>query len=91
MPDVIENTEPTLISRYTMESLEDEKLFGYQLADLVAAIMLALGSFLVTYIAVWLCYHFLRIAYPRVRGQPLPLPDTNYSAAFSRHHGIDTL
>ena len=75
VPDVIENTEPTLISRYTMESLEDEKLFGYQLADLVAAIMLALGSFLVTYIAVWLCYHFLRIAYPRVRGQPLPLPD----------------
>ncbi|MGM8884390.1 mechanosensitive ion channel family protein [Psychrobacter sp. 1U2] len=75
VPDVIENTEPTLISRYTMESLEDEKLFGYQLADLVAAIMLALGSFLVTYIAVWLCYHFLRIAYPRVRGEPLPLPN----------------
>ncbi|MGM8882655.1 mechanosensitive ion channel family protein [Psychrobacter sp. 2Y5] len=75
VPDVIENTEPTLISRYTMESLEDEKLFGYQLADLVAAIMLALGSFLITYIAVWLCYQFLRVFYPRVRGEPLPLPD----------------
>ncbi len=75
IPDVIENTEPTLISRYTMERLEDKKLFGYQLADLVAAIMLALGSFLLTYIFVWLCYHFLRVAYPRVRGEPLPLPD----------------
>ena len=75
IPEVIENTEPTLISRYTMERLEDKKLFGYQLADLVAAIMLALGSFLLTYIFVWLCYHFLRVAYPRVRGEPLPLPD----------------
>ncbi len=75
VPDVIENTEPTLISRYTLESLEDEKLFGYQLADLVAAIMLAVGSFVLTYVAVWLWYHFLRIAYPRVRGEPLPLPD----------------
>ncbi|WP_353103830.1 mechanosensitive ion channel domain-containing protein [Psychrobacter sp. AH5] len=75
VPDVIENTEPTLISRYTMESLEDEKFFGYQLADLVAAIMLAVGSFVLTYVAVWLWYHFLRVVYPRVRGEPLPLPD----------------
>lgn len=75
VPDVIENTEPTLLSRYTIDSLEDKKLFGYQLADLVAAIMLALGSFLLTYIVIWLCYHFLRVAYPRVRGEPLPLPD----------------
>ncbi len=75
VPDVIENTKPTLISRYTMESLEDKKLFGYQLADLVAAIALTLGSFLVTYVLVWLWYHFLRVAYPYVRGQPLPLPN----------------
>ena len=75
VPDVIENTEPTLISRYTLETLEDEKLFGYQLADLVAAIMLALGSFVLTYLFVWLCYHSLRVSYPRVRGEQLPLPN----------------
>lgn len=75
IPDVIADSEPTLISRYTIESLEDESLYGYQLADIVAAITLAIGSFLITYITVWLLYHLLKIVYPRLRGQPLPLPD----------------
>ncbi len=75
IPEVLENTEPTLISKYTFESLEGDKLFGYQLTDLIAAIILTVGSFLLTYVMVWLWYHLLHIVYPRVRGEPLPLPD----------------
>jgi len=75
IPEVIENSEPTLVSRYTVDSLDGKKLFGYQLADLVAALSMIVSSFVLTYIAVWLLYHLLRIVYPRVRGVPLPLPD----------------
>ncbi|MBP2280862.1 MscS family membrane protein [Psychrobacter sp. PL15] len=75
IPEVIENTEPTLIARYTFEGLEDKKLFGYQLADLVAAVAITIGSLLLTYVLVWLWYHLLNIVYPRLRGVPLPLPD----------------
>jgi len=75
IPEVIENTEPTLVSRYTIDSLEGKKLFGYQLADLVAALTMVVSSFILTYIAVWLLYHLLRIVYPRLRGTPLPLPN----------------
>ena len=75
IPEVIENSEPTLVSRYTIDSLEGKKLFGYQLADLVAALAMTISSFLFTYIAVWLLYHLLKLTYPRVRGIPLPLPD----------------
>lgn len=75
IPEAIENYEPTLVSRYTINSLEGKKLFGYQLADLVAALMMTISSFLFTYIAVWLLYHLLEITYPRVRDVPLPLPD----------------
>ena len=75
IPEVIENTEPTLVSRYTFESLDGKKLFGYQMADLVAALTMIVSSFVLTYILVWLLYHLLRIVYPRVRGVPLPLPD----------------
>lgn len=75
IPEAIENYEPTLVSRYTIDSLEGKKLFGYQLADLVVALMMTISSFLFTYIAVWLLYHLLEITYPRVRDVPLPLPD----------------
>ena len=75
IPEVIENSEPTLVSRYTVDSLDGKKLFGYQLADLVAALSMIVSSFVITYIAVWLLYHLLRMVYPRVRGVPLPLPD----------------
>ena len=75
IPEVIENTEPTLVSRYTIDSLEGKKLFGYQLADLVAALTMVVGSFILTYIMVWLLYHLLRITYPHIRGVTLPLPD----------------
>lgn len=75
IPEVIENTEPTLVSRYTIESLEGQKLFGYELADLFAALTIIVSSLILTYIMVWLLYHLLKIGYPRVRRQPLPLPD----------------
>ncbi|MGP9689038.1 mechanosensitive ion channel family protein [Psychrobacter sp. AOP22-C1-C5] len=75
IPEVIENTEPTLVSRYTFDSLEGKKLFGYQMVDLVAALTMIVTSFMLTYIMVWLLYHLLRLVYPRVRGVPLPLPD----------------
>lgn len=75
IPDVLENTEPTLISRYTIEGLEDKKLFGYQLTDLVAAVALTFSSFVLTYVFVWLWYHLLRVVYPRLRGDSLPIPD----------------
>ncbi|MFZ3142484.1 MAG: mechanosensitive ion channel domain-containing protein [Psychrobacter glacincola] len=75
IPEAIENYEPTLVSRYTIASLEGKKLFDYQLADLVAALMITISSFLFTYIAVWLLYHLLAIIYPRLRDVALPLPD----------------
>lgn len=75
IPEVIENTKPTLVSRYTFDSLEGKKLFGYQMADLFAALTIIVSSFVFTYILVWLFYHLLRIIYPRVRGVPLPLPN----------------
>lgn len=75
IPEAIENYEPTLVSRYTIDSLEGKKLFGYQLADLVAALAMTISSFLLTYITVWLVYHLLKLAYPRIRDVPLPLPD----------------
>lgn len=75
IPEVIENTEPTLVSRYTLESLEGKKILGYQMVDLVAALIMMVSSLVLTYIMVWLLYHLLRIVYPRVRGVPLPLPD----------------
>ncbi len=75
IPEAIENYKPTLVSRYTIDSLEGKKLFGYQLADLVAALAITVSSFLFTYIVVWLLYHLLEITYPRVRDVPLPLPD----------------
>nr|WP_227670729.1 mechanosensitive ion channel family protein [Psychrobacter proteolyticus] len=75
VPEVIEDTEPTLVSRYTVDSLDGKKVFGYQLADLVAALTMIVTSFVLTYIAVWLLYHLLRIVYPYLRGTPLPLPN----------------
>nr|WP_227676118.1 mechanosensitive ion channel family protein [Psychrobacter glaciei] len=75
VPEVIENTEPTLVSRYTVDSLDGKKVFGYQLADLVAALTMIVSSFVLTYIMVWLLYHLLRITYPHIRGVPLPLPN----------------
>lgn len=75
IPEVIENTQPTLISRYTFDGLENKKLFSYQVTDLTAVVTITIGSFLLTYVLVWLLYHLLNIVYPRVRGVPLGLPD----------------
>ena len=75
IPEVIEDSEPTLVSRYTIDSLEDKKLFGYQLTDLSAALLMIVSSFILTYLIVWLCYHLLKLVYPRMRGVVLPLPD----------------
>ncbi len=75
IPEVIEDTKPTLISRYTLDGFEDKKLFGYQITDLIAAVAITIGSFVLTYILVWLWYHLLNIIYPRLRREPLGLPD----------------
>lgn len=75
IPEVLENTEPTLVARYTFDALENQKLFGYQLTDLLAAIALTFSSFVLTYILVWLWYHALNFIYPRLRSVPLPLPN----------------
>ena len=75
IPEVVEDSQPTLVSRYTIDSLEDKKLFGYQLTDLSAALLMIVSSFILTYLMVWLCYHLLKLVYPRMRGVVLPLPD----------------
>lgn len=75
IPEVIEDTQPTLIARYTIEGFEDKKLFGYQVTDLIAAVAITIGSFVLTYVLVWIWYHLLNIIYPRLRGEPLGLPD----------------
>lgn len=75
IPEVIEHTKPTLVSKYSVASLEDKKFFGYQVNDLLAALGLTISGFVSTYIVVWLLFHLLKFAYPRVRGTPLPLPN----------------
>lgn len=75
IPEVIEHTTPTLVSKYSIDSLNGKKLFGYQLTDLVAALGLTISGFVSTYIVVWLLFHLLKFIYPRVRGTPLPLPN----------------
>lgn len=67
-------TQPTLIERYTRADLVDEKIFGYPLTDLIAAIVLTAISFLLTYLLVWLCYQLIKGIHSRVRGDILPLP-----------------
>ena len=60
VPEVVRNTEATLVSRYTFEALEDQKIFGYMLADIVAALIIVVSSFIFTYILVWLLYHLIK-------------------------------
>ena len=74
LADVVENTEPTLVARYTSEALQDKKLLGYQLTDVIATAVIIIGSFILTYVAVWLWYHLMKLVYPRLRGNQLPLP-----------------
>lgn len=75
IPEVIENYQPTLVSRYTIDSLDGKKLFGYQISDIFAALTIIISGFILTYILVWLLYHLLKLLYPRVRSETLPLPD----------------
>ncbi len=74
IPSVLKNTSPTLIERYTVTGLENDKIFGYQLTDLIAALVLTIISFILTYILVWLCYHLLAFVYSNVRRHQPPLP-----------------
>jgi len=75
IPEVIENYQPTLVSRYTIDSLDGKKLFGYQISDILAALAIIVSSFIFTYIVVWLLYYLLKLTYPRLRGETLPLPN----------------
>ncbi|MGP4906737.1 mechanosensitive ion channel family protein [Psychrobacter faecalis] len=75
IPEVIENYQPTLVSRYTLDSLDGKKLFGYQISDILAALAIIVSSFIFTYIVVWLLYYLLKLIYPRLRGETLPLPN----------------
>lgn len=75
IPEVIEHSKPTLVSKYSVASLKDKKFFGYQVNDLLAALGLTISGFVSTYIVVWLLFHLLKFVYPRVRGTPLPLPN----------------
>jgi MscS family membrane protein len=75
IPEVIENYQPTLVSRYTIDSLDGKKLFGYQISDILAALAIIVSSFIFTYIVVWLLYYLLKLIYPRLRGETLPLPN----------------
>lgn len=73
IPDVIENAEPTLVNRYTIESLKGKKLFGNDLADMGAVVILLFSTFLLTYVLIWLLFHVVNFTYPRIRNKPLPL------------------
>ena len=75
IPEVIENYQPTLVSRYTIDSLDGKTLFGYQISDILAALAIIVSSFIFTYIVVWLLYYLLKLIYPRLRGETLPLPN----------------
>lgn len=73
IPDVIKHAEPTLVERYTITSLKGKKLFGVDLADISAVLILTFTTFMFTYVVVWLLYHIFNFIYPRVRNKPLPL------------------
>lgn len=75
IPEVIENTAPTLVEHFKIDSFENKKLFGYDLIDVVATLVLTVAIFIHTYILVWLFYQFFRYSYPWVRKQPLPIPN----------------
>ena len=74
VPTLLAYTQPTLIERYTNSDLADKKIFGYPLTDLIAAFVLTIVSFLLTYVLVWLCYQFIKAVHLRVRNASLPLP-----------------
>lgn len=74
VPTLLAYTQPTLIERYTSNDVADKQIFGYPLTDLVAAIVLTVISFLLTYLLVWLCYQLIKAIHSRVRSAILPLP-----------------
>lgn len=76
IPALLEYTQPTLIERYTVAGLENKTLFNYQVVDLIAAIVLTVISFIMTYVLVWLGYHLIKAFYSRVRSNLLPLPSS---------------
>jgi MscS family membrane protein len=75
VPDVLENVEPTLVNRYTVDFLNDKKLFGYDISHMTAVVLIALVTFILAYLLVWLLYHLTNFLYPKLRNKPLPLTD----------------
>lgn len=75
LPDVLENVEPTLVNRYTVDFLNDKKILGYDISHMTAVVILALVTFILAYLLVWLFYHLTNFLYPKLRNKPLPLTD----------------
>ena len=65
--------QPTLVDRYTLQTLEDKKIYGYNLADIVAVLLLALTCCFIAYVFVGILYLLLKFIYPHIRRKPLPI------------------
>ncbi|WP_230659693.1 mechanosensitive ion channel family protein [Psychrobacter sp. I-STPA10] len=65
--------QPTLVDRYTLQALDDKKFYGYNLADIVAVLLLAMTCCFIAYLLVGVLYLLLKLVYPHVRGKALPV------------------
>lgn len=75
LPSLVANAQPSLVDRYTFNSLKGRKLFGYDLADMMAVFLLTLTCFILTYISVLLLFWVLKFLYPLVRKKAFPIND----------------
>lgn len=64
--------QSSIIDRYTLEPLKGKAIAGYNFADIMAVIFLALFCVAVSYLIVGLLYLVLKSYYPSVRKKPLP-------------------
>ncbi len=76
IPAIVDNSEPTLVEQYTVDSLNDTQVFNVYLSDIMAVAVLTVLAFSMIYVLVWLFYLFMSFLYPQFRNKPLPVNDS---------------
>ncbi len=75
IPAIVANSKPTLVEQYSVESLDNAKVFNVYLSDIIAVLILTLIAFAVIYVCVWLLYLAVSFIYPNIRDKSLPVTD----------------
>lgn len=73
VPQLASSIEPTLVERYTFDALKGKKVFSYDLADMMAVLLLSLTLLFLAYVLVWALFFIMARLYPKLRNRPLPL------------------